>query len=66
MNPHGICVDLNDNIFVCDHSNHRIQIFGPQGEYITQLKADSPTDIKIDFKTLDIIACGEESGAFIF
>jgi len=63
---HGICVDMNDNILVCDGNNHRIQTFGPQGEYITQFKVRFPTDIKIDPQTLNIVVCGEDSGAFIF
>jgi len=63
---HGICVDLNDNILVCDYSNKRIQIFDSNGEYMTKIKVQFPTDIKIDPQTLNIIVCGDDSAAFIF
>ncbi len=34
--PHGIFVDKNDRVYVADRENHRIQIFTPQAEFITQ------------------------------
>ena len=34
--PHGIFVDRNDRVYVADRENHRIQIFTPQAEFITQ------------------------------
>jgi len=35
--PYGICVDLNDNIYVCDYSNHRILIFDAEGKFISKI-----------------------------
>ena len=34
--PHGIFVDTQDRVYVADRQNHRIQIFTPQWEFITQ------------------------------
>ncbi|MFC1716756.1 peptidyl-alpha-hydroxyglycine alpha-amidating lyase family protein [Candidatus Poribacteria bacterium] len=34
--PHGIFVDKNDRVYVADRENHRIQIFTPEAEFITQ------------------------------
>ncbi len=34
--PHGVFVDKQDRVYVADRENHRIQIFTPQGEFITQ------------------------------
>jgi len=57
--PCGVCVDLEDNILVCD--NDRIQVFGPEGEYITQFnKVNYPKDIAIDPKTQNLIVCEED------
>ena len=58
--PDGICVDLNDNIFVCDYYNDRIQMFNPEGKYITQFKVKHPKDITIDLKTQNIIVCEDD------
>ena len=34
--PHGVFVDKQDRVCVADRENHRIQIFTPNGEFITQ------------------------------
>lgn len=34
--PHGVFVDRQDRVYVADRENHRIQIFTPQAEFITQ------------------------------
>ena len=34
--PHGVFVDKQDRVFVADRENHRLQIFTPQGKFITQ------------------------------
>jgi DNA-binding beta-propeller fold protein YncE len=34
--PHGIAVDRDGRVFVCDRENDRIQIFSPDGEYLTE------------------------------
>ena len=49
MIPHGIAVHPDGRVFVCDRENDRIQIFSPQGEYLTQwLDVQRPQDIFID------------------
>jgi len=34
--PHGIAVSTDGRVFVCDRENDRIQIFSPDGEYLTE------------------------------
>jgi DNA-binding beta-propeller fold protein YncE len=35
--PHGIAVDTVGNIFVADRENCRIQVFSPQGEFLSEM-----------------------------
>ena len=35
IRPHNIAVDSNDQVYVVDREAHRIQIFDPQGNFIT-------------------------------
>jgi DNA-binding beta-propeller fold protein YncE len=47
--PHGIAVDANGRVFVCDRENDRIQIFSPDGEYLTEwTDTQRPTHIVFD------------------
>lgn len=48
--PHGIFVDKQDRVYVADRENHRIQIFTPQAEFITQWMVDfgKPCTLFID------------------
>lgn len=39
--PHGITLDDNDNVYVADRENHRIQIFDSTGKFIKQLTDNS-------------------------
>jgi DNA-binding beta-propeller fold protein YncE len=34
--PHGIAVDRNGEVYIADRENSRIQIFAPNGEYVTE------------------------------
>ena len=34
--PHGIWIDRDDRVLVCDRENNRIQIFSTEGDFITQ------------------------------
>lgn len=36
VTPHNVCVDREGLVYVADRQNCRIQVFGPQGEFITQ------------------------------
>lgn len=62
--PFGVAVDHESYIYVADSYNHRIQVFGPRGEYVTQFGShgerkgefNCPTDVAIDSKGR-IIVC---------
>jgi sugar lactone lactonase YvrE len=40
--PHSIAVDAQDNIYVADRGNHRIQVFDPTGKFLRQIVIDVP------------------------
>ena len=47
--PHGIWVDGNDRVYVTDRENNRVQIFSPEGDYITEWRDFfHPMDIFMD------------------
>ena len=47
--PHGVWVHTDGRVFVADRENHRIQIFTPDGQFLTQWTDFSrPCDIYID------------------
>ena len=47
--PHGVWVHTDGRVFVADRENHRIQIFTPDGDFLTQWTDFSrPCDIYID------------------
>ncbi|MCI0895485.1 MAG: hypothetical protein J4N84_11355, partial [Chloroflexi bacterium] len=47
--PHGVWVHTDGRVFVADRENHRIQVFTPDGEFLTQWTDFSrPCDIYID------------------
>ena len=47
--PHGIWVDGNERVYVADRENNRVQIFSPEGDFITQwLDLYHPMDIYMD------------------
>jgi len=35
--PHGVLIDKNDNLYVADRSNSRIQIFNSNGDFINEI-----------------------------
>jgi sugar lactone lactonase YvrE len=47
--PHGIAVGPNDDVFVADRSNNRIQVFDNNGKYLREVKLDLryPKDVKL-------------------
>jgi hypothetical protein len=47
--PHGIAVAADGRVFVCDRENDRIQIFSPDGEYLSEwTDTRRPTHIVFD------------------
>lgn len=56
--PHGICVDGHENIYIADRENCRIQLFDPDGEFITQWDANRPTDLFIHGDNLYVTELG--------
>jgi hypothetical protein len=40
--PHSIAVDAQDNIYVADRGNHRIQVFDRDGKFLRQIAIDVP------------------------
>jgi sugar lactone lactonase YvrE len=42
--PHSIAIDLQDNIYVGDRSNRRIQVFDTEGEFKRMFTIDVPPD----------------------
>ncbi len=47
--PHGIAVGADGRVFVCDRESDRIQIFSPDGEYLSEwTDTQRPTHIVFD------------------
>jgi peptidylamidoglycolate lyase len=36
--PHGVAVDAQGRVYVCDRSNARLQVFDPMGKFLAQWK----------------------------
>jgi len=43
--PHGIAVSPQDEIYVADRGNRRIQVFDPDGTYLREFTVDVPVDV---------------------
>ena len=47
--PHGIAVDAAGTVYVADRENSRLQLFSPEGEFLTEWKdVARPCDLVID------------------
>ncbi|MEQ1946158.1 MAG: peptidyl-alpha-hydroxyglycine alpha-amidating lyase family protein [Bryobacteraceae bacterium] len=42
--PHAIAIDRNDNIYVGDRSNRRVQVFDTEGKFLRMFTIDVPAD----------------------
>jgi sugar lactone lactonase YvrE len=40
--PHSIATDANDNVYVADRGNRRIQVFDKDGKFLRQITIDAP------------------------
>jgi DNA-binding beta-propeller fold protein YncE len=45
--PHSIVADRNDNLYVADRSNRRIQVFNTDGKWLRTFTIDVPPDPKL-------------------
>ena len=47
--PHSLWVDSQGLVYVCDRKNNRVQVFSPEGEFVSQwTDLTSPVDICMD------------------
>jgi len=44
MTPHSIAIDANDNVYVADRGNRRIQVFDTSGTFLRAIAIDVPYD----------------------
>lgn len=44
---HGVAVDSNQNVFVCDRQNKRVVVLGKEGELIREISVEYPDDIAV-------------------
>ena len=42
--PHSLALDAQNNIYVADRGNHRIQVFDVDGKFLRQIMIDVPVD----------------------
>lgn len=49
--PHSIAIDKNGRVYVGDRENQRIQIFSPEGNYITEWRHGYPYGIAFDHES---------------
>lgn len=56
--PHGIACGSDGTVYVCDRMNHRIQLFTPEGRYLTEWRnLHRPSDILIHDNVAYIAEC---------
>lgn len=49
--PRGVAVDKDNNVYVCDHGNGRVQVFDGQAKLLRSIKVDRPDQIAVHRKT---------------
>ena len=55
--PHGVWVHTDGRVFVADREDNRIQIFAPEGDFLTQWQGLArPCDIYIDQAGVSVCA----------
>lgn len=60
--PHSIVIDRNDNIYVGDRSNRRVQVFDTEGRYLREWKVEIPPDYRSRAVNGETPRAGDMSG----
>lgn len=60
--PHAIAIDKNDNIYVGDRTNRRVQIFDTNGKYLREWKIEIPPDYRTRAVNGETPKAGDMSG----
>lgn len=60
--PHAIAIDRNDNIYVGDRTNRRVQVFDTNGKYLREWKVDVPPDYRTRAVNGETPKAGDMSG----
>lgn len=60
--PHAIAIDHNDNIYVGDRSNQRVQVFNSNGDFLRQWKISVPPDFTTKAVNGDTPKAGDMAG----
>ena len=60
--PHAIAIDKNDNIYVGDRTNRRVQVFDTNGKYLREWKIDIPPDYRTRAVNGETPKAGDMSG----
>ena len=47
--PHGLAIDGDGDVYVSDRSNHRVQVFDPQGRFLRKWGAEGTGDGEFAF-----------------
>ncbi len=63
--PQGIAFDKDNNLWVCDRRNNRIQIFNHDGKFLRQIAHAGPYEVRISKKTGEAYVLGASSTNFI-
>jgi len=63
--PHGIAVDEEGILYVADRENSRVQLFGREGNYLSEWPAERPVEVFVDAAGKVYVAeLGWRSGLF--
>ena len=52
--PADVAVDAEGRIYVADHLNDRVQVFGPDGTFLKTISVDGPALVRIHAKTREV------------
>jgi len=49
--PMGLDCDAAGRVYVCDHTNNRVQVFSPEGKHVQTIPVDRPFLVRVHAKT---------------